>query len=152
MARPFKFDRRWSFSAPPDDLWRAFSDTKQLEDIWPWLRTFDSPGLVAGTVSRCVVRAPVPYAITIDIAIREAVAPRLVVASVSGDLEGPARLEVAARPGGSEARLCWELEVRAPFLRAASSVVWPVMEWAHNWVVDTGVRQFRRRALGEQAS
>lgn len=150
MARPFRFEGRWSFSATPDDLWRAFSDKDRLEELWPWLKTVDSPGLVEGTVSRCVVRAPVPYSITIDIAILEVVPPRLVVAAVSGDLDGPARLEVAGRSGGSEARMSWELEARTPLLRAASLAVWPLMDWAQNWVVDTGVRQFRREALGEQ--
>ncbi len=149
MARPFRFDGRWSFPATPDELWQALSDTERLKRSWPWLRT-DSPGLVEGTVSRCVIRAPVPFVITIDIAIVEAVAPRRVVAAVSGDLEGPARLEVAARPGGSEARMSWELEARAALLRGASSVAWPVMERAQHWVVGTGIRQFRRATFGEQ--
>ena len=150
MAGPFRFDGRWSFSATPDELWRAFSDTERLEELWPWLRTVDSPGLVEGTVSRCVIRAPVPYVLTIDIAILEVVPPRRVVAAVSGDMEGPARLEVGPRPGGSEARLWWELEARTAVLRAAAVVFRPVMDWGQSWVVDTGIRQFRREALGER--
>jgi carbon monoxide dehydrogenase subunit G len=150
MARPFRFDGRWSFSATPDELWRVFSDTDRLQELWPWLRSLESPGLMEGTVSRCVVRAPVPYTVSVEIALRQVVPPRLVVADVSGDLAGPARLEVATRPDGSEARLTWELEARAPLLRAASMVARPLMDWGHNWVVDTGVRQFRRKALGEQ--
>ena len=149
MARPFRFEGRWSFSATPEELWRVFSDTERLQELWPWLRTLESPGLVEGTVSRCVVRAPVPYTVSVEVALRQVVPARLVVAAVSGDLEGPARLDVAARPGGSEASLFWELEARAPLLRAASLVARPVMDWGHNWVVDTGVRQFRRKALGE---
>jgi hypothetical protein len=98
-----------------------------------------------------VVRAPVPYALSFSVSLREVVPPRCVVAAVSGDLEGPARLDVVAQPGGSEARMSWVLEVRAPLLRAAALVARPLMNWGHNWVVDTGVRQFRREALGEQA-
>jgi hypothetical protein len=103
---------------------------------------------VEGTVSRCVIRAPVPYDLRIDIAMVEVAAPRLVVAAVSGDLEGPARLELAATPDGCEARMWWELEARDPLLRVASVVGRPVMEWGQKWIVDTGVRQFRRDALG----
>jgi uncharacterized protein YndB with AHSA1/START domain len=150
MARPFRFDGRWSFSATPDELWRAFSDTERLQEWWPWLRTLESSGLVEGTVSRCVVRAPVPYTVSVEIAINQVVPSRLVIAAVSGDLEGPARLDVAPQPGGSEARLSWELEARAPLLRAASLFARPVMDWGHKWVVDNGVRQFRRKALGEE--
>lgn len=151
MARPFRFNGQWSFSATPDQLWRAFSETERFQEWWPWLRTLESAGLVEGTVSRCVVRAPVPYVLTFTIAILEVVPRRLVVAAVSGDLEGPARLELAAQPGGSQARMSWDLEVRAPLLRAASRVARPLMDWGHNSVMDTGVRQFRRAALGEQA-
>lgn len=150
VARPFRFDGRWSFSATPDDLWRAFSETERFPEWWPWLRTLDSAGLVAGTVSRCVIRAPVPYVLTLEIAMLEVVAPRLVVAAVSGDLEGPARLEVTARPGGSEARMSWELEARTPLLKAAALLFRPVLDWGQSWVVDTGLRQFRRSALEEQ--
>jgi hypothetical protein len=123
-----------------------------LQELWPWLRTVESAGLVEGTVSRCVIRAPVPYELRVDIAMLEVAAPRLVVAEVSGDLEGPARLEVAEAPGGSHARLCWELEARDPLLRVASFLGRPVMEWGQRWVVDTGVRQFRRDALGDRGS
>ncbi len=150
MARPFRFDGRWSFSATPEDLWRAFSETEALQERWPWLRTLETPGLVEGTVSRCVIRAPVPYVVTLDVALVEVVPRRLVVADVSGDLAGPARLEIAAHPDGSEARMSWELEARAPLLRAASKVAWPLLDRAQSWVVDTGVRQFRRKALGER--
>lgn len=149
MSRPFRFDGKWSFSASPEELWRAFSDTERLQEWWPWLRVLESSGLVEGTVSQCAIRAPVPYVVSFSLALEEVVAPRLVVAAVSGDLEGPARLEVVAQPGGSEARLWWELEARSGLFRAASLVARPILDWAHNWVVDTGVRQFRRKALGE---
>lgn len=149
MARPFRFDGRWSFPATPDELWRVFSDTERLRQLWPWLRTVETSGLVEGTVSRCVIRAPVPYELEVDVAMLEVVPSRSVVAAVSGDLEGPARLDVAARPGGSEARMSWELEARDPLLRIASLLGRPVMEWGQRWVVDTGVRQFRREALAD---
>lgn len=149
VARPFAFDGRWRFAAAPEDLWRAFTDTDRFQEWWPWLRVVESSGLVEGTVSRCVIRAPVPYEVTFEVALVQVVPERLVVAAVSGDLAGPARLEVTARPEGSEARLCWELEARAPLFRAASLVARPLLDWAQTWVVDTGVRQFRRRAFGE---
>lgn len=152
MASPFRFEGRWFFSVPPDELWRAFSQTERFPQWWPWLRILESGGLVEGTVSRCVLRGPVPYALSLNIAILEVVPPRCVVTTVSGDLEGPAWLDVVPQDGGSEARMSWVLEVRAPLLRAAALVARPVMNWGHNWVVDTGVRQFRRQALGAPGS
>lgn len=149
MADPFRFDGRWVFPVATAELWRSLSRTDRFQEWWPWLRTLESDGLVEGSVSRCVVRAPLPYSLTFEVAVLEVVPERVVDTRVSGDLEGPARLDLAAHPDGCEARLSWELELRAPLLRAGSVVARPLMEWGHNWVVDTGVRQFRRVALGE---
>jgi hypothetical protein len=98
-----------------------------------------------------VVRAPLAYSLRFQVAVVDVVPGRLVDARVSGDLEGPARLHVDFHADGSEAHLSWELALRAPVLHAASRVARPLMEWGHDWVVHTGVRQFRRLALGERS-
>lgn len=149
MPKPFRFDQRWLFAVPPKELWAVLSETDRFQQWWPWLRSFDSAGLVAATVSDCVVRAPVPYSLRFRVTILAVVPERLVDTRVSGDLEGPARLEVASHPEGSEAALSWALELRDPLLRAGSWAARPVMEWGHDWVIDAGVRQFRRTALGD---
>ncbi len=112
------------------------------------MRTFDSPGLVEASASVCEVRAPVPYTLRFEVTILSIVPERLVVTRVSGDLEGPARLDLAAHSEGSEAGLSWDLEVREPLLRAGAWAARPLMEWGHNWIIESGVRQFRRKALG----
>ena len=66
---------------------------------------------------------------------------------MSGDIAGPAELVIEAHRTGSAARLRWTVELRAPALRAASRLGRPVMQWAHDRVVTTGVEEFRRRAL-----
>jgi uncharacterized protein YndB with AHSA1/START domain len=151
--RPFTFDRTFTFTAAPEELWAAFTRTGDFRRWWPWLREFSGDGLVPGGRSNCVVRAPVPYTLRFTVTVRALEPGRLVEAVVDGDLAGPARLEVGAGPagdGGSTARLAWEMELRRPMLRAAARVGRPVMEWGHDWVVTTGVEQFLRRALGVQ--
>jgi uncharacterized protein YndB with AHSA1/START domain len=149
MPSPFSFDRSWTFEVPPAELWGALTDADRYRSWWPWLRRFDTGGqpLGEGTVARCTVRAPLPYALDFTVTVVEMVPERRLVASVAGDLAGPARLEVAEAPEGSRATLAWTVELRAPILRAASRIARPVMEWGHDWVVDSGVRQFRARAL-----
>lgn len=71
----------------------------------------------------------------------------LVAARVGGDLEGPARLELAPCDGGSEARLVWSLVLRRPLLIATERVARPAMVWGHDRIVGVGLRQFRDRAL-----
>lgn len=144
MGRGFRFDGRWVFPVPPGELWATLSRTDRFQEWWPWLRSLDSAGLAEGSVSDCVVRAPVPYSLRFRVTVLEVTPALSVDTRVSGDLEGPARLDIAAHPDGSEARLSWELELRSPLLRRLSRVGRPLMEWGHNWVVDTGVRQFRR--------
>ena len=146
----FRLDRRWVFGVVPRDLWEALSRPNRLREWWPWLRTLDSDGLVQGTVSHCEVRGPVPYSLRFDVALIEVVPERLVDARVSGDIAGPARLDLADHPGGCEARVSWNVELRDPLLRAASRVARPLMQWGHDWAIDDGVRRFRRLALDEQ--
>jgi len=150
VPRPFEFDRTWTFDVPTSALWDRLTDIEHFPQWWPWLRRFDTggDGLRAGTEADCVVRAPLPYALRFRVHVEDIVPERVVDARVTGDLDGPARLEVAPHGEGSSARLAWRVEVRAPLLRLGATFSRPVMEWGHQWVVDTGVEQFRRRGLG----
>ncbi|MEP6624100.1 MAG: hypothetical protein ABJC79_06640, partial [Acidimicrobiia bacterium] len=75
-------------------------------------------------------------------------AARVVRTTVAGDLRGPARLEIDPAPDGSTARLVWSLELGNPVLARLARFGRPVMAWAHDVIVATGVEQFRHRALG----
>jgi uncharacterized protein YndB with AHSA1/START domain len=148
--RPFRFDRTWTFPVAPDELWPVLTRTDEFRRWWPWLREFSGDGLVAGGRSHCVVRAPVPYTLNFTVTVVDVVPGERLEADVDGDLAGPARLEVEPAPdgsGGSRVHLCWDVELHRPMLRAAARVGRPLMEWGHDWVVSTGVEQFRRQAL-----
>jgi hypothetical protein len=67
--------------------------------------------------------------------------------SVHGDLHGPARLEVQESPEGCIARLAWSLELRDSLLRPLSLFARPAMVWAHDRVIEIGLREFEWRAL-----
>jgi hypothetical protein len=106
------------------------------------------------------VRAPLPYTLEFAVHIRSVDPGRAVETEVRGDLSGPARLTVAdadadaetgagADPTRSTARLAWEVDLRVPFLSVASFVARPLLVWAHDQVVATGVDAFRRQALAK---
>jgi hypothetical protein len=145
--RPFTFDRTWEFTAAPDALWDVLGRTDDYPRWWRWLREFDSDGLDVGSASRCVVRGPFPYSLAFTVHVRVVEPAVLVDTEVTGDLAGPARLEIAPNGDGSTARLVWEVELCPPLLREMARWARPLMEWGHGWVVDNGVRQFRTRAL-----
>jgi uncharacterized protein YndB with AHSA1/START domain len=149
VPAPFEFDRSWTFEVAPEALWAALTDVEQYPVWWPWLRRFEAGGdaLTEGTVARCTVKAPLPYALDFTVAIVDVEPLRRVEALVDGDLRGPARLLVGPDREGARATLQWEVELRDRVLRTASRLARPLMEWGHDWVVDSGVRQFRAKAL-----
>jgi hypothetical protein len=148
VSTPFTFDRWWDFAPPPDALWSTLSHTDEYPGWWSWLREFDAEGLHDGAIARCVIRAPLPYALRFTVHVAQAVKPELVDTVIHGDLEGPARLEIApSADGGSRARLTWSLHLRDPVLRRIAVVGRPAMSWAHDRIVAVGLREFERRAL-----
>ena len=140
-------DRVFRFGVPPDELWSAMARTDGYQEWWPWLHRFAAEGLVTGDVWRCTVRPPVPYALRFTVTIDAAEPPRLVRATVDGDIRGTASLDVSARGEGSEARLVSVLSPSGIVLRAVSVAARPVVRHGHDWVLDTGLRQFSARAL-----
>jgi carbon monoxide dehydrogenase subunit G len=149
MGSSFAYDQTFDFAVSRDALWDALNDTERFPQWWPWLRSFDTTDekLTCGTVAKCAVRAPLPYTLEFDVRVERVVAGRSIDTVVSGDLEGPARLEVGGGDECSSARLAWAVELRLPVLSAASLVARPLLVWAHDRIVSTGVKQFRHGAL-----
>jgi uncharacterized protein YndB with AHSA1/START domain len=148
MPAPFRFDRRWRFDVPVERLWEVLADTGSYGRWWWWLLSYEPVPLEAGAVARFRVRGPLPYRLSFSARVDEVIEKDSVRASISGDLAGPASLEVSATvDGGSEARLAWELCAKRPLLVRTARVARPAMVWGHDLVVAAGVRQFRRKAL-----
>jgi len=145
----FSFDRSWTFGVPRDDLWSRLSDTSSFSTWWPWLRSFDPVPIEPGATTRCAIGPPLPYVLTVDLAVARVVESERVDVEVDGDLRGPAKLELGDADDGSTARLHWTLEVQRPVLRMAASVGRPILQWGHDWVVSNGVEQFRAAIAAE---
>ncbi len=158
MPSPFRFDRVWHFDVTPAELWSTLSHTERYREWWPWLRTFEAVGgdegdedvLATGRIAHVVIQAPLPYQLHCDVRVVDAVRDQRLVTTVDGDLQGPARLELRPVEGGTEARLAWEFELRAPMLRTLSIIGRPAMAWAHDRIVERGLVQFEGHALRER--
>jgi len=70
-----------------------------------------------------------------------------VLARVTGDISGSARLHLAETATGSRLHLESSLQPRHRVLQAVAAMAAPVAHFGHEWVLDTGLRQFRDRAL-----
>jgi hypothetical protein len=147
MVTPFRFDRAWVFGVAPEDLFATVSRTDRFTEWWPWLRRCDLAAVRAGERATCEIQAPLPYVLRLAIDV-EAVEPAALVATrVSGDLHGPARLEIEPHRDGCSCRLVWDLELTNAVLRNLARAARPAMVWAHDRVVTAGVAQFEQHAL-----
>jgi hypothetical protein len=70
-----------------------------------------------------------------------------VVAAVSGDIEGQATITIRATGDGCELRLTSDLDARRGTLLGLTDLVPGLGRYSHDWVLDRGLRQFRRHAL-----
>jgi hypothetical protein len=149
LPAPFLYDHRFEFAVTPEAFWSTISRTDSFPGWWSWLREFDSEGLRDGAHTDCTIQAPLPYALHVGIDVERVVPNERVDTHVTGDLDGPARLEIAPIASGCAARLVWLLDLREPRLRRFARVARPVLGWAHDRVIAIGVRQFERVALND---
>src|SRR5690606_3926423 len=144
-GRPFGTRRALIAGADPATTWAAVERVARYPSWWRWLRYRDEPGpLAAGAVVRAVIRPPLPYRLRFRITVDEVVPCRHITATVDGDLTGPAGVRFLDHPQGTRVELDWELRARRPLLRGLAVVARPVLEWGHDWVIETGVAEFER--------
>lgn len=136
-------DRTYLFDRPRETVWNAIGRTDAYRTWWPWLRGFDADGLVPGAKWDCTVRPPLPYVLRFAVTIEDVDEPARISATVTGDLHGDANLALTPTSNGCSVRLVSEL---APVGRPLGTVM-RVAPWlarfGHDWVLDTGLRQFR---------
>jgi uncharacterized protein YndB with AHSA1/START domain len=152
MPAPFLYDRTFELAVPRDELWSILTRTDEYPGWWPWLGHVDGDGLEPGAVAHCVVRAPIPYRLRFEVVVQDVVPRERVDAVVRGDLDGPATLEIRASGDRSTARLVWRLELRDRVLRRVATIARPAMVWAHDRIIDVGLRSFEARALDGDGS
>ena len=135
-------DRRYHVLATPEVVWATLAATDQYQRWWPWLREFEATGLTAGDEWQCRVRPPLPYTVRFTIALQEVEPPRTIAARIEGDIAGTARVELTGRDGGCEIRLTSTLSPRGRTVRIMADLARPLARIGHDWVLDTGARQF----------
>ena len=149
MPTPFRFDRGWDFAVTPEQLWTTFEQTDRYREWWPWLKELrlSAGGFQPGAEATVVIQAPLPYQLHCVVHIDEAEPARRLVAHVTGDLQGPAHLELSPTASGTEARMAWTLDVQSSLLRPLATIARPALSWAHDRIVERGLVQFESHAL-----
>lgn len=136
------YRRAFRFGIPPEEMWEALSEPRRFSSWWGWLSELDvdGDGLADGVVLTGVVSPPVPYRMGVRVRFDRCVAPRLIEATVDGDLRGPARLVLEPDGGGTRAEVTWEVEMMQLPMRLACRVAHPLFRWGHDRVVEMTVR------------
>jgi hypothetical protein len=153
LVPSFASDRTWTFDVPVERLWSRVTATEEYPTWWPWLAEFEPDGGFArGASWSCTVAPPLPYRIRFALELEEVRPPRLVRARVRGDIRGDAELTLVEGSGGSVARLRSDLSPANPLLRGVGVTARPLIAWGHDWVLDSGQRQFVERAFETDAA
>lgn len=153
------FERSYTFSVAPDDLWAVLEDTDGYEAWWPWLRSFEVEGaaLSEGSVMHGVVVPPVPYKMSVEVEILAVSRPKRLEAIVRGDLEGQASISLSpdgARGESTRVDVSWSVEMMQRPMRVADRFARPVLRRGHDLVVAVTVAGLRRhlRDLGHETA
>jgi hypothetical protein len=141
-------DRRFRFDVAPDAFWSAISATAEYRVWWPWLRAFSGEGLLSGDEWHCAVRPQLPYTLRFVVHLGTVEPPTLIDARVDGDIAGAARLRVAPHERGCVVRLTSRLAPTERGLSLLAAITRPLVRLGHDWILDTGARQFAISALG----
>jgi Polyketide cyclase / dehydrase and lipid transport len=137
---------RYQLPLPRADAWSLISDVSRYRSWWPWLRGFDGAALAKGEEWRCQVQPPVPYLVRFGVVIEDVEEAARVEARVTGDVVGRATLTLEDDPAGCMAELHSTLAPGNTALRVVSRFAAPVARFGHDWVLDSGARQFIARA------
>jgi uncharacterized protein YndB with AHSA1/START domain len=140
-------ERTYHFPVSRDVLWKLLGQVEDFRTWWPWVKRLDATGLIPGADWQCTIEPPLPYKLHGTIHLDEVEEPSLLVATLSGDLVGDARMELADNAEGSEVYLVTELAAASGPIRMISRALPGLARWGHDWVLDTAAAQFRAHAL-----
>lgn len=140
-------ERHYRFDVGRGPLWAALTRVDQYRAWWPWLSRFDGTAFAAGEHWRCAVKPPLPYTLEFEITLLDIVEREVVDARLDGDISGTARLSVVDRGGGCELQLSSQLSATSGLARLTDRCAPWLAAIGHDWVLDSGIRQFRASAL-----
>ena len=140
-------EHRYDLPIERSAVWTLISDVSAYKTWWSWLRIFEAEGLKRDAEWRCEVQPPLPYPVRFRVIIEETKRASFVRARVEGDVIGTATLTLSDPEEGCVAVLASALAPGNATLRLVSRLASPVARFGHDWVLDSGARQFIARAV-----
>jgi len=147
LAGTITTEHRYELPVGRDIVWALICDVDAYRQWWSWLRKFDAASLGVDEEWRCEVQPPLPYPVRFRVVIDHVSAPAEVRARVEGDVVGTATLTLEESDEGCIALLASSLAPGNSTLRLVSRLASPVARFGHDWVLNSGARQFIARAI-----
>jgi hypothetical protein len=147
LAGAITTEHRYDLPLQPEAVWVLISEVANYRQWWPWLRVFDADRLAVGEEWHCEVQPPVPYPVRFRVTIEHIEVPSIVRARVGGDVVGDATLTLHGAADGCVATLRSSLAPGNTALRLVSRFAGPIARLGHDWVLDSGARQFISHAV-----
>jgi Polyketide cyclase / dehydrase and lipid transport len=141
-VKPIRLRHTYTVGLAPEALWGRMGDVDEFQRWWPWLQRFSGGPPATGSTWECTVRPPVPYRVRFVVHLDEVVAERRIRATVSGDVAGSARVELAPAPAGTELTLWSALEPHSRLLRAMGTLAPRLARRGHDWVLTRAALDF----------
>lgn len=103
----------------------------------------EGEALEPGSVISFGIDPPIPFKMTISVAVTDSQPPHWIEGNVSGDLSGRARLELSERGDDSLCRVSWDVEIASGGIRRVIHFARPLLLWAQRWAVEIALHGFR---------
>ncbi len=149
MSAPYVFPYRGEFTFPlgPGRIWSILQRHERYETWWSWMRELEVDGnpLEPGCVISFAVVAPIPFKMRLRLEVVESDTPNRLTVAVRGDLAGTGSLILDEGAEGCNTVVEWDVEINQPAMRRTSYVARPVLKWAHDRAIASGVAGFRRQ-------
>jgi len=138
----YRFITHWIIEAPLADVFAAVFDTASWPQWWHGVESVeeisagDAAG-IGGTI-RYTWKGRLPYHLVFDACATRIEAPRLLEATVSGDVEGTGRWIFSQEGSLTTVRYEWFVDTAKAWMKLVSPLARPVFRDNHDWLMEQG--------------
>lgn len=144
----FELITQWEIEAPLPLVCQAISDCHRWPQWWTAVERVEEfePGDAngIGSVKRFTWRGHLPYRLTFDIRITQAVPLTMVEGRASGEVEGVGRWRFSSRGQTTVVRYEWHIRTNRRWMNLIAPIARPVFKWNHDQVMRQGAEGMAR--------
>jgi hypothetical protein len=147
VPEQYHFKTEWRFRAPLERVWTVVLDIENYPPRWKnfrRVRLIRGDGKSVGSVIECEVRGSLPYSLTYQLEVLEAMRLTHILLRSTGDLVGTGRWEFSEpAPGATLAVYYWEVSTTNPLLNLVAPLARGALARNHERVMANGYAALR---------